>query len=56
MVPMFNIVIKVTLGMVTGIVWDNDCYTCLNTNLCINSTAINTNTSDTITQYSDKVN
>ena len=54
MIPLFNLVIKVSAGYITDIVWDNDCFTCPETVLCYNQTAINTNLTDT-TLYYDKV-
>jgi len=33
-VPLFNIVIKLDQGVLTDIVWVNDCYTCPNSNNC----------------------
>jgi len=33
-IPLFNVVIKMTMGVITDVVWDNDCYTCLTESTC----------------------
>lgn len=55
-IPVFNLVIKLSQGKVTGIVWDNDCFSCTGPDnvLCLNNTAIPVNKTDTL-QYWDKV-
>jgi len=53
MIPVFNLVIKMKLGKILGIVWDNDCYTCPVTPQCINQTALNVNSTDIVTKYYD---
>ena len=52
--PLFNLVIKISNGNITDVVWANDCYTCQNTNSCQmnNRTAIFGNST---TVYTDNV-
>ena len=51
MVPLMNLVIKLDNGNVTGISWDNDCFTCSNTPNCYNKTAVLVNKTDIYTYY-----
>jgi hypothetical protein len=36
----FNVVIKMVMGNITDVIWDNDCYTCLTESTCYTSQPI----------------
>lgn len=44
-----NLVIKVTEGKVTDLVWDNQCYACETNGLCVDSLTVLNITNETIT-------
>jgi hypothetical protein len=56
-VPVFNLVVKLNKGVITSVVWDNDCYSCLTNDMCYsNNVTYFNDTSKTIVDKNCKQN